>query len=214
MTGRYLCVLLLLGPGLAHCGTTSFSAGGDAAGDGANDATVEASRKEAGGASDASKNDGGIGGSDSATKDGGKKSKDGGSPPPTDAGCPMLSGVYTVAIMGTTPGCTGLDSQREVCVTSAGCSVTFASDLPIGLNGEATATVISKTKGTLDFTQLQEGNEDGGRSKRTGCVASYVLGSPDTITIDCGTSGTDQACDVNLSGTMGVCSFGGSGSGS
>lgn len=190
------CVFVVV----AACGGTSSdllgpdSSDGGAGGDGA------ASGGDAGGGGGGRDGGGGGGGRDGG---GGGGRDGGGGGGGSDAGvCPVLDGAYTITFTGL--GCGDLSGDAPQCIQGGGTS-----------GSDCVENLLSKKKGGGDALgvngsiSLGAGDTFTGASltlgtiPRTGCIGTWD--QIDTLTIDCGGSGTAQSCEVVLTATGNPC---------
>jgi hypothetical protein len=211
---------------VAACGGSD--AGGLFAGDDGGNGGTEAGADGPSGGPDATANDGapagegggsseaaadiGAGGDDATSTDGALASDggdDGASPTPdgSDAAidapgptCPDLSGGYSVTVVEG-QGCGDLNASAPQCIrqgTQGVCDILFQSAVPAGvpaINGDPSL----QNDGSFANGALTEGTVN-----RTGCTGSWDSATS-TMTVDCGGTGSSQACVLALRRTGSRC---------
>jgi hypothetical protein len=179
------------GDGGGSDGTSGSSSGGDGGGKGD-------------GAS------GSSGGTDSGKTDGAGSSSggvDASGDGPVDAtddvvivGCPDVRGAYSITVVEGT-GCGNLNPAARQCIRqaiTAPCDILFVSKPQTGvaaINGDPTL----QADGSFTFGALTEGTVN-----RTGCTGTWDAATS-TMTVDCGGTGSSQACVVALTRTSPTC---------
>jgi hypothetical protein len=207
------CGVLVVASVLAGaCSGSSFNgiSGGDDGG------AAEGSTGGEGGGADA-RPDVGPGGDDAATGDakadvGGEAAADGPSEAAADvvttgdapsdgpaAPCPTVAGAYTVTLVEA-QGCGDLNPLAAQCIVQDVCTIQFQSNpspssVKAALNGDPTLA----QNGSFSGAALKEGT-----GNRTGCTGTWN-GALSTMSVDCGGTGSSQACVVALTRTGDKC---------
>jgi hypothetical protein len=116
------------------------------------------------------------------------------------APCPDVSGAYSLTIIEGA-GCGDLNASARQCIrqSKGTCDIQLSSPVSGGsiaaINGNAS---IDKA-GSFDSAALTEGTLN-----RTGCTGSWNAATS-TMTVDCGGTGSSQACVVALHRTNTLC---------
>lgn len=125
-------------------------------------------------------------------KDGGDAGDAGGDAP----SCPDMHGAYSIVLTGV--GCGDLSSTAPQCIQQVGCSISFISNpasAPRALNGSTTIGA----DGSFTNAVVTEGT-----SSRSGCTGTWDANSQ-TLTVDCGGTGSSQSCSAALTRTGPTC---------
>jgi hypothetical protein len=116
-------------------------------------------------------------------------------------GCPDVTGAYAITVIEG-QGCGDLNASAPQCIRQGAlgvCSFTFQSQVSGGgipaINGDPTLA----TDGSFANGALKEGTVN-----RTGCTGTWN-GATSTMTVDCGGTGSSQACVVALRRTANRC---------
>jgi hypothetical protein len=108
-------------------------------------------------------------------------------------GCPDVLGAYAIMVVEG-QGCGDLNTSAPQCIRQGPqgvCDIVFQSAVPAGvpaINGDPTL----QNDGSFANGALREGTVD-----RTGCTGSWDSATA-TMTVDCGGTGSSQACVVAL----------------
>lgn len=212
---RACAVVVVTGMLAVACGS-SGSSGGLSGGDGGEDGSTNGG--------DAAGGDGGPSASDAgdgATQSSGSDASDGGpsttgdasdSAPGVEAGdarsdvapppCPDVHGTYTITpVEGQ--GCgTSFSASAPQCIRqgqSSACGITFQSMVSGGGNTAINGGASLQNDGSFSGAALAEGTLN-----RTGCTGTWSAGTS-TMTVDCGGTGSSQACVLSLVRTAATC---------
>src|SRR5215472_12602459 len=116
------------------------------------------------------------------------------------APCPDVHGAYAVAAVDATGCGSSFNVGARQCIRqgqSAACGIQFQSTggSTVAINGDATL----QNDGSFSGAALTEGTLN-----RTGCTGTWDPGSS-TLTVDCGGTGSSQACVLSLKRTGATC---------
>jgi hypothetical protein len=119
-------------------------------------------------------------------------------PPP----CPDVHGAYSITpVEGQ--GCGGsFSASAPQCIRqgqSSACGITFQSTVSGGGNKAIDGDASLQNDGTFSGAALTEGTLG-----RTGCTGTWSAGTS-TLTVDCGGTGSSQACVLSLVRTAATC---------
>ncbi len=128
----------------------------------------------------------------SGTKGGGDAGDAGGDAP----ACPDEHGAYSVSVSGA--GCGDLDPTAAQCVQQVGCSVSFISN-PAGAQRALNGSTAIGADGSFASAAITEGS-----TSRSGCTGTWDNTSQ-TLTVDCGGTGSSQSCVATLTRTGATC---------
>jgi hypothetical protein len=190
----------------AACGSSGSSGGANAADAAADDGGASASDGAEGGTqqsgSDAS--EGGVstpdagGASDSASVSDARDAQSDAAPPP----CPDVHGSYSITAVEA-QGCgVAFNASAPQCIRqgqSTACGITFQSTVSGGGNKAINGDASLQNDGTFSGAALTEGTLG-----RTGCTGTWNAGAS-TMTVDCGGTGSSQACVLSLVRTAATC---------
>jgi hypothetical protein len=114
--------------------------------------------------------------------------------------CPDVHGGYAITAVDATGCGSSFDVGARQCIRqgqSAACGIQFQSmgSSMVAINGEATL----QSDGSFSGAALTEGTLN-----RTGCTGTWDSGSS-TLTVDCGGTGSSQACVLSLKRTGTIC---------
>jgi hypothetical protein len=214
MTSLRACGSVLLAGMFAACGGAGST--GSLAGADGGDATGGDGGPSAQGGGDGATSQNGPDASDGALStpdsgdagDGAPGSEAGGSeagdaqsdvaPPP----CPDVHGAYSITpVEGQ--GCGGsFSASAPQCIRqgqSSACGITFQSTVSGGANKAINGDASLQSDGTFSGAALTEG-----ALGRTGCTGTWSAGTS-TLTVDCGGTGSSQACVLSLVRTAATC---------
>jgi hypothetical protein len=179
----------------AACGgasNTGLGGGSDAGGD------VRASGGDDAMAADSAgdgQNEGSVDGSSDGPGDapsGGDAANDG-----PAAACPIVGGLYSMTVVDGA-GCGDLNPLAVECIVQTSCAIQLQSKVAAagrGIDGDTTV----QSDGSFAGAALTEGTV-----KRGGCTGAWDA-TTSTMTVDCGGTGSSQACEVNLMRTALAC---------
>jgi hypothetical protein len=116
------------------------------------------------------------------------------------APCPDVHGAYTITAVDATGCGNSFNVGARQCIRqgqSAACGIQFQSTggSTVAINGEATL----KNDGSFSDAALTEGTLN-----RTGCTGTWDPGTS-SLTVDCGGTGSSQACVLSLQRTGATC---------
>jgi hypothetical protein len=193
-----------LSGGGGDAGQDASTSGGDGAtgqgsssGSGADDGAAQSS---GGGARDGALTTDAAAGGDGSTRpnDGAASSPDASdaqgdvAPPP----CPDVHGAYAITPVEA-QGCgSSFNASATQCVRQAACGITFQSN---GSNKAINGDPALQSDGAFTGAALTEGS-----LMRTGCTGTWDAATS-TMTVDCGGTGSSQACVVSLMRTGAMC---------
>ena len=188
--------MLFTGALAAACGGTSstgLGGGSDAGGD------MRASGDDDAMAADSAggdvQNEGSVDGSNNSPGDapsGGDAASDGPAP-----ACPTVGGLYSMTVVDGA-GCGNLNPLAVECIVQTSCAIQLQSKVAAaggGIDGDTTV----QSDGSFAGAALTEGTV-----KRSGCTGAWDVATS-TMTVDCGGTGSSQACEVNLVRTALAC---------
>lgn len=196
----------------AACGGSSSSGGLGGGSDGAaNSETSTATDSATGGDGSASGNDSSNSGDgpataqdssamdSSATNDGPATTSDAVTDAPASP-CPDEHGAYTITAVEATGCGSSFNVGARQCIlqgqsTACGIQLQSTGSSMVAINGEATL----QNDGSFSGAALTEGTLN-----RTGCTGTWDSGSA-TLTVDCGGTGSSQACVLSLRRTGTTC---------
>jgi len=112
------------------------------------------------------------------------------------ATCPDEHGAYSIALSGA--GCGDLASAAAQCVQQVGCGVSFISS-PSGSQRALNGSTTIGADGSFSGAVITEGS-----SSRSGCTGTWDATSQ-TLTVDCGGTGSSQSCVATLTRTGATC---------
>jgi hypothetical protein len=204
--------ILMTGALVAGCGGSSGELGGNSGGDageagstsGGDAATSDAGSSAGDAADDISPSEGGL-----VIADAGDAGDAARIPDSSDAQgdvvaplCPDVRGAYSITpIEGQ--GCgSAFNASAPQCIRqgqSSACGITFDSKVSGGGNVAINGDAALQGDGTFAGATLTEGT-----SARTGCTGAWVAGTS-TMTVDCGGTGSSQACVLALLRTSSTC---------
>ena len=186
------------GSGTGTSGTGSGTGTGTGSG-GSSDSGVN----DGGGGSGSGTGNGDAGGADSATDTGSTGDAASGDATSTDAAaCPTITGNFTGNIMTSGQGCGDLSPSGRECIILAqeACAFQLVSSSPSGLAPSAVNGVVNlASDGSFSGAALTFGT-----ISRTGCTGQWSQGNQ-TLTLDCGGTGSSQSCTVTMVRTNMAC---------
>jgi hypothetical protein len=139
---------------------------------------------------------GNAGDGPAAMPDAGDAASDAPAPP-----CPDVHGAYAVTAVDAT-GCgnsVNLSAPQCVRQPAMSCGITFRSMVSGGGNGAINGDATVQNDGSFMGAALMEGT-----SNRTGCTGTWNAANS-TLTVDCGGTGSSQACVLALRRTGPTC---------
>jgi hypothetical protein len=214
MRGAVLLSLVAACGGSSPSGALSGGNGSDGGTDGSTnggDATAnDSSSSDTGVASDgpSSTQDSGN------TNDGASKGQDSGNvndgaPPTPDAGdaasdapaapCPDVHGAYAITAVDATGCGNSLSTSAPQCVRQMTCHITLQSTVAGGANPALNGNATLQNDGSFSGAAITEGT-----LSRTGCTGTWNAANS-TMTVDCGLTGSTQACVLALRRTGSTC---------
>ncbi len=129
----------------------------------------------------------------SATKGGAADAGDAGG---DAAACPDEHGAYSISVSGA--GCGDLDPSAAQCVQQVGCSLSFISN-PAGASRALNGSTTIGSDGSFIGASITEGS-----TPRSGCTGTWD-NTAQTLTVDCGGTGSSQSCVVTMVRTGSTC---------
>jgi hypothetical protein len=105
--------------------------------------------------------------------------------------CPDVAGAYAITLVDA-QGCGDLNPLAKQCIQQTGCAVVFQSSASGGAKPAINGDPMLQQDGSFSGGALKEGTVN-----RTGCTGTWDQGLS-TMTVDCGGTGSSQACVASL----------------
>jgi hypothetical protein len=116
-----------------------------------------------------------------------------------EAACPDVHGAYAIVAIDATGCGASLNTSAPECITQSACGITFQSNGSGGANRAINGDAMLGGKGNFLGAALKEGDLN-----RTGCTGSWNAANS-TMTVDCGGTGSLQACVLAVHRTSSAC---------